>query len=678
MLIDQHAIKPELIEEKREEIRLNNARQSNLKREQVVLPSFQETLDMIKNQISSSNSISNSSIIDRSTPQGSSLMNANSLFSPIPSNDSSKPIYSRSTTTDFPSMLNEFPNGFSGLGLQGLEFTSNFNNLLTNKTESERVTLLELDNEGSLHYNALGNCSSVLLETKKIFNAILGKAKFDTLQSTNPVDKPIDVEAIPLAEIPDGNTCFKLYKVYTKTISWQFYMFDEGEFSQTTENVINGSKNIKEKILVYLVLGVAQRMDDYEKGVQGSDKSVDYIKSALHLRNFLTDNDDLWLIQYYYLQSIYYLVTHKFQTSWFFLTHAIEHAQRLNIHKKPRKGSKKVDPKHHIKLFRSLYFSDCIFSMAVGKSMLFNDEECDGFNPYEKSLEISKFKKTFPIKNGKPNYVANPDKDDNFRMKWDFYKFQVIHILGKILKTCYHNSKIDLDNIKKLAIELKEWFVNLPPDLLVENTSTDTSEDEVKHRYACIYINSFHIHAISVLSRPFLIYEKACQINDLKEEYQNLISKELIHEYKQASIKSSALMIIAIICSESNQSYRTFLTNFKVNCALNSCLTLITCLIDDLNSQLLNLIKYGLLLLKTSTDVLPPARFFVSILEEMVNEISDHHLNIQNENFFQDLEILDLPSLQGDIFPEVDHIRWIETQNDFVPNQIASLPTNYQ
>lgn len=505
-------------------------------------------------------------------------------------------------------------------------------------------------------------------ETKFIFRNIIGITKFDSVEFDPINDIVIEPTIEFLETIPEKHICIQAFNTFVIYVHWQAYLFDEDDFRREIDELFLNSNQVKTRVLLYFILAISTLVHSHDAGKFICGQAVNYFKSAVKLNTTIKDQDDYWLIYFNFFQALFYIYTNKFKTAWFFVENAIKSGEKLNIHKL---SIDHPNYDHLVNLFRTLYYYNKLTAITAGKPALFLNEDCDEFTPTNQQYEISRFAKTIKFDStGRFNYITNPDNDQLFRSKVYFYRTQLLRIATKIDNSVYNNSEIKVSKFKTLAVELKEWYANLPPDLKVENSSNGNSEDEIKHRYACLHLNSVHVYAIFLLSRPLLMYERNCQFTP---EIRNSIPCEFVGEFKNAAVTSCVSMIIAIICSDSKQNYRKLERNIYFKTALYACSVLGICLIEDLDVRYMEYLKIGLLFFKLHINKVLFAKNYAYILEEMIITLSLYHSSRDNDELIENLMSLRLDNLQDENYPDLNYIAWADTQNNFVTNEIASI-----
>lgn len=525
----------------------------------------------------------------------------------------------------------------------------------------------EIDAQNKLIYNATTGANAVLHETQIIFRNIIGSTKFDQdiTKSNTKEPKNLIEPTSNICPLLSKRECIEMFELFDTQFNWQYFVFDRLNFIKTLNEVLKSKTDsieiLKHKVIIYLILAIGTVIKDYNQGDFVSLKSINFFGNALYFEKQLSKNCELWLLQSNYLQSFYYQFTGNLTNSWFKINNAINYAKILKIHKIKESN---LDPRYRKKLFRSLYLCGQMFSILSGLPFCFNEDECEDFNQEYKKIEESKL--TF-ISNPK-DYVCDPDTNKSFETKFDYYKIHIVHISAKITRICYRNSEISMEIIKILTNELENWLASLPSELLVKNCSSGSSDIEVKHRYACIFLQACYIYSIFLISRIILLYEKNCQYN-LKLK-NSMIDLNFIKEFKQASAKSCGLMIIALVSSESESNIRRLEPNMKLDCALVACLTLGVYLIDDLDSQLLEILKLGLSYLSSYDKFNPIAKNHFKIINQMIESLSNYHFRKSNEVILQNLNV---NHLQDEIVPILNHLKSFEVQHFFLSNDANSI-----
>lgn len=502
---------------------------------------------------------------------------------------------------------------------------------------SELSSIFEIDNDDNLLCNAATDSLAILHETKLIFKNIIGYTEFKDVYVFPVEDSPIPYDPNKILDpMPSREVCLRLFYLFEVQFNWQYFVLDKDCFFNT---VMANNQDPKLKILIYLVLAIAALMENTNN--RQTHYSINYFQSALYLHNNLPDDGEIWLVKSNYLQALYYKFIGRLKTSWSLLRTAIKYSGSIKLD-----NDKESVNKYNKRLLTSLYVSDRIFSVIAGKPMSFEEEDSVLFKDDNIKKEFDRLDPNliYSVPN-KITYIFDPDVNDSFRDKLDFYSLKIFRIMTKILNLYHKKDPFNFDTLKNISLELKDYLSSLPPELLVENTSTGKSVLETKHRYACVFLSASHIYAIILMSRPFLLYEKTYQYipnaNNLNFDLK------FIKGFIETSIKSSTLMLIATTQLD-DSDIRRLESNVRLNCAFTACMTLGVGLLDHLDEKLIKILRVAIQFFKEYERISQTANSYATIVNEMINSMYYFHnsnpcdLNKPKKEFssgFSDLKV---------------------------------------
>ncbi|CAI5759740.1 unnamed protein product [Candida verbasci] len=424
--------------------------------------------------------------------------------------------------------------------------------------QSGKSSILLVDKSGTFRYMGETSPMSLLYEARNIFYQYVGKCKLtEDLRGCPVIDRPLKLKGKQLKPLPDDERVRDLYiSTFKKNINDAFLVFDMNQFYKDVVEVVYedpSDEESKEKlILLYFVLAIGSTYHDFENKIPDAKLGSEYFDSGLILSRECIKDSTMWCVQSHYLQFHYYQAILKKSTAWIHLNLAIKYAQSLGLHRNfvnEEFSQFAIESDYRKRLFRSLYSSDRISSVFIGRPLTINDYDWD---------DPTRFKSSNLL-------VSNLD----FNSKCQIELAKISTMIGKIVANFYQNKIIDLNRTKKLAIELKLWSKNLDPLLAIDNILKPNeipNNENQGNSFILLMTHLLHLYAIMLISRPFFMYEAVGALNaDYKDQIQN---KELSRQFCQAATKAS-ILAIKLMNHYINTAFK--------NCKRMECYIIITC-----------------------------------------------------------------------------------------------------
>lgn len=518
-------------------------------------------------------------------------------------------------------------------------------------------TRLLINSTGGLRYFGESSPLSLLHECRAIFKEVNGESVFTVDPKKGLVlDEPYLVKRRFPVPLPTKELCGILMRCFETNINDTFYVFDMEYFN---ENVLQPAlKNPlsldKTKLcLLYLVLAngayFAELSDDLNSEELESVGSSSFLDSGTIIMRDLVYDGRLWLVEANFLRYFYYQSSCRRSSSWINLGLAIRIAQALGIHRR-HINERFNDPSyvnHRRRLFRSLYICDRISSINLGRPLAINDYDCDDFKVT-------------------PSII---DSLEQFRSRCQIEISHVAQINGKILENIYKDGMINIKRARALAIELKLWSLNLPPELDMSNIqkySYDSSDG-----YLLVLVHLSQLYGIMLLTKPFMMHVLLSKLQGDTQIGEN----NLMHNFCKASIRTALTTIRLIHCYMDHRTNRleVFTTT---NCCLFAALIVGLTLFEhkrkkNPNEEILNVLIYNLQLaekiLYTMGKFNPTAARWSENVQNMLTAIIEE----PNSNTQKDTEEIFDSSMDLEIFKEVN---LMDIEKDLTKFQQKFLP----
>ncbi|RLV89931.1 Filamentous growth regulator 27 [Spathaspora sp. JA1] len=423
--------------------------------------------------------------------------------------------------------------------------------------QAGKSAILLVDKSNTFRYMGETSPLSLLYETRNIFIQYVGKTKLtEDLRGCPVIDKPAPIRnrvSIQLPPVEERDTYINQFKW---NINDTFFIFDMDRFyKEIVEVVYRDPMNEHNKavlIILYFVLAIGATYNDFSQGIPEAIKGAAYFDSGLNLLKDVVEDSEIWVVISHYLQFHYYQSILKKSTAWIHLNLAIKYAQSIGLHRSfvnEQFSKMSFETEYRKRLFRSLYCSDRISSVFIGRPLSINDYDWD---------DPTRFKSS-----------NLPLEALDFNCKCQIELSKICTLIGRIVNNFYRSRIIDINRTKNLAIELKLWSKNLDSDLSIENIMKpgEIPNNEMHgNTQILLMMHLLQLYAIMLLSRPFFMYDAVSAINpEIKE---NIKDKELVQEFRQAAAKSS-ILAIKLMNHYINTAFK--------DCKRMECYIIITC-----------------------------------------------------------------------------------------------------
>ncbi|KAK6457071.1 zinc finger transcription factor of the Zn(2)-Cys(6) binuclear cluster domain type [Scheffersomyces xylosifermentans] len=601
-----------------------------------------------------------------------------SIHSPLSSNGNTYIPKSLQPLLSFP--LNDekdFSPGPSGQGTSnGLVAHNGISN------QNGKCVILLNDNSGTFRYMGETSPLSLLYETRNVFIQYVGRTPFtENLQCCPVVDKPYfvprDFVNVPLPPRHEADLYVEMFK---RNINDSYFVMDMDSFHSNYVDPVyesNGEvtpENLVQNIIVYLVLAVGALYNDYNSDTYASPVSEAFLKTGLNLLKDTVQDSEIWVVQVHYITFFYYQATIKKSTGWIHLNLAIKYAQSLGMHRNFVNEQFSYKPEEILyrkKLARSLYVSDRIASIFIGRPLTISDYDWDDPAKYQTDLGVT--------------------SGADFNTKAQIELTKISSLIGKIVGNFYRDRIIDINRTKKLAIDLKLWSINLDSQLAIENIMKPTeipNNENHENTHILLLIHLLQLYAIMLLSRPFFMYEAVSKLSpELKKT--PIKNKSLSKHFYQAAMKAS-ILAIKLMNYYMNTTYK--------ECMRKECYIVITCCFygsiligigivnggyedeDYTETDLFNCAKMAINILNHFAPTNPGAERYAVIIGEMIDALTSAKNNATQEKdqvdkmLDSELDDMDFRILNDYNFiddPNNNLKSLIDFQQFFVPQEMA-------
>ncbi|EGW32200.1 uncharacterized protein SPAPADRAFT_71679 [Spathaspora passalidarum NRRL Y-27907] len=545
--------------------------------------------------------------------------------------------------------------------------------------QSGKSAILLVDKSNTFRYMGETSPLSLLYEARNIFVQYVGKTKLtEDLRGCPVIDKPAPIRNRVSIQLPPVEERDLYINNFKWNINDTFFIFDMDRFyKEIVEVVYRDPMNEHNKavlIILYFVLAIGATYSDFSNGDPEAIKGAAYFDSGLNLLKDVVEDSEIWVVISHYLQFHYYQSILKKSTAWIHLNLAIKYAQSIGLHRSfvnEQFSKKSFETEYRKRLFRSLYSSDRISSVFIGRPLSINDYDWDDPTRFKSSnLPLTAL---------------------DFNSKCQIELTKICTLIGRIVSNFYRDRIIDINRTRNLAIELKMWSKNLDPDLSIENILKPTEiPDNEAHGNTQILLMThlLQLYAVMLLSRPFFMYEAVSAINaELKDTIKD---KELVKDFRQAATKSS-ILAIKLMNHYINTAFK--------DCKRMECYIIITCCFYSSimisitilsggfehegysESDLIDLLKSAKYVLNHFSKCNKGALRYAEISTDMIDALVHRHdkggkakHDTDSENESVDSEELDYRVLNDYNFiddPNNNMQSLIEFQQFFVPQEIA-------
>ncbi|KAG5418520.1 hypothetical protein I9W82_004048 [Candida metapsilosis] len=402
--------------------------------------------------------------------------------------------------------------------------------------QAGKSCILLNDKSGTFRYMGETSPLSVLYETRNIFYQYVGKTKLtEDLRGCPVIDKPNKVTAEVVVQLPPTEERNIYIQQFKRNINDTFFVYDLDKFyNEIVEPVYldpTDAENQTKLVQLYFVLAIGATYYSFSRKDPQAELGARYFESGLLVLRSLSEDSEIWCVLVEYLQFHYYQSILKKSTGWIHLNLAIKYAQSLGLHRNfiNEQFSNLTDEcEYRKRIFRSLYSSDRISSVFIGRPLSINDYDWDDPTRYKSSKTL--------ISSGL-----------NFNGKCQIELTRICNLIGKIVANFYQNRIIDIDRTKNLAVQLKSWSKNLDPLLSVESL---LKPQDIPHNgdggntQVILMMHLLQLFAIMLLCRPFFMYDAVSQVNSAfpKTLKDTSSSKQFIKAAAKAAIMTVKVM----------------------------------------------------------------------------------------------------------------------------------------
>lgn len=410
-------------------------------------------------------------------------------------------------------------------------------------------TRLLLNSAGNLRYFGESSPLSLLQECRFIFARVIGVSKFtDDPSKELVIDEPNRSTVRHPLQLPRRDLCNILVQFFEENINDTHYIFDMKYFKDNIiDRIYDNPISIEQSCicLLHLVLAIGAFYAEISPSCQITDLNVvdsaEFFDSSLSLMRDSVYDGSLWLVEANFLQYFYYQSCCKPSSSWMHLGIAIRSAQALGLHRRVvnERFKNPLYVVHRRRLWRSLFICDRISSINLGRPLAANDYDWD-----DQCM----------------NFIA--DSKENFRQKCQDKISKIAH--DRIVENIYRDGVINIRRANELAIELKTWSLNLPPDLDLSFTLKKFKCNDNGDNNLLMNVHMAQFYGIMLLCRPFLMYIIVRKLKPgTKSELQDNSS---LLNFCKGCIKSSFLTIKLV-----NYYVENTTNNLELFVAINGC-----------------------------------------------------------------------------------------------------------
>ncbi|KAK6197357.1 uncharacterized protein RJT21DRAFT_123160 [Scheffersomyces amazonensis] len=432
--------------------------------------------------------------------------------------------------------------------------------------QNGKCIILLNDKSGTFRFMGETAPLSLLYESRNIVIQYIGAGSNFTekLQCCPVIDRPdLPPQRILGNQLPKFEDAKMYVEYFKRNINDSFFVFNMHEFNQDYLNMIYNHDELipddekkRKLIILYLVLAIGSLYSHYSQYILDSPRSQALFDNAIYLLQDTVQDSELWVVIANYLIFHYYQGVLKKSTAWIHLNLAIKFAQSLGMHRmfvNDQFNYKSEDSEYKKKLFRSLYASDRMSSIFIGRPLSVNDYDYDD-----------------PILTSPNANFAMAGLD--FNSKCQIELTRICHIVGKIVANFYQGRIIDIHKAKKLAIELKIWSMNLDEQLSINNifnadTSINNNENH-QNTHILLLVHLMQLWAIMLLSRPYFMFEAAAKLNPSSPGSSTLKNRKLSIQFYKAAVKAS-ILAIKLVNYYMNTAYKQIIRR--------ECYAIITC-----------------------------------------------------------------------------------------------------
>lgn len=492
--------------------------------------------------------------------------------------------------------------------------------------QNGKSAILLVDKSGTFRYMGETSPLSVLYETRNIFYEYVGSTKLtEDLRGCPVVDKPLKLELTEVAPLPPPEERDVYIRTFKRNINDTFFTFEMNKFYDDIVNPVYQnptSEGVQEKrVQLYLVLAIGSTYEDFSHKIPQAEKGVAYHNSARFLLRDMVEDSALWCVICHYLHFHYYQSILKKSTALVHLNLAITYAQSLGLHRNfvNEQFSKFTSEcEYRKRLFRSLYISDRISPVFLGRPLIINDYDWDDSTRFKPSNSVGSLL--------------------DFNAKCQVELTKICTLIGRIVVNFYQDKVIDMSRTKNLAIQLKLWSKNLDPELSFDNilNPMEIAHNE-DHGNTCILLmmHLLQLWAIMLLSRPFFMFEAVYNISPGMQKSTET-DEQLRKQFCQAATKASILAIKLM-----NHYINTAFKEFKrmecyviiTTCFYSSIILGITILNGSheeegySESELLNLLKNAEYILLHFSVCNEGAKRYAEISADLISALIQRHEN---------------------------------------------------
>ncbi|RCK55269.1 Filamentous growth regulator 27 [Candida viswanathii] len=384
---------------------------------------------------------------------------------------------------------------------------------------------------GDIRFFGESSALSLVSECRALFHDILGESTF----TNDPAQQFIHDELVDFTkhivpvQLPKKEEARILIDLFKKNINDTFYVFSMRYLNSMFEEIYANPvlASTKKLCLLHLVFAIGVLFVEYSPEMDlDLPGLIRFLESAEELMRNNVYDGKLWMVEANFLKYFYFQACCNRSNSWISLGTAIRFAQALGMHRKvinDRIENREISI-HRRRLWRSLYVCDCVSSVNLGRPLMINTYDYDDIN--------------YPL-----DQLLLPGDDNEERVRIIAQNATCDSaLINRLIIDNNFKSQINLKDSNSLALQLKLWSIELPPQLQLSKTL----EEEITlgtnpNNYLLVFVHIGQLYGIMALTRPFLVY---VAIRKLKPKTKREVGNEKeLMPFCKAAIKAAFLCI---------------------------------------------------------------------------------------------------------------------------------------
>lgn len=395
-----------------------------------------------------------------------------------------------------------------------------------------QIRMLQND-AGKLLYVGDSAVSSFLSLIQMVFEPVLGPSEFTQDPRRHRVIEPLPTtmpEGPSPELLPTMQKADRLVNLYFTNTHGLIQAFQKETFVSIVRHTYDEpeSAELPTLCIMNLVFAIGalfspilstQSNSRYEVSEQTSDdleRADKFYHIAKKQGNFLeSECGELWSVQALLLSSTFLLIRGRFETCWKHLGQAVREAYGLGIHREDTLHIFSQDDQAvRRSIWKSLFVLDRFLALSLGRPPSIYEDEVYSYS--RSSITSQTSSNPNSMSNSSASCIDSPEALDA--------TVKACSLIGQILKRVYQERTIGTNIAQELAQKCKEWPPNIDNNLKWPNTNTYPGSDLA---VTIMNVNSFHIHSVILLTRPFFLYILSQKIQDESKSLRASISTGL-------------------------------------------------------------------------------------------------------------------------------------------------------